>query len=331
MAGIARRVVRRVTRGVVERLARAQGYTLASSDFWGPVPDVEQLPEATWTRPSPLRGVHFDPEEQMAYIERELAVCIAAFNPPRAPGAPGFFLDNGTYSSVDAEILYGMVRRHRPNKIIELGSGASTLVIAAALARNVEDGSSCSHLVFDPYPGTVAAFGAAEISTLADVRPAPVAAVPSEEFESLEAGDILFVDTSHSVKTGSDVNLIVLDILPRVQPGVLIHFHDIFLPWEYPRQWIEEHWAHWSEQYLVQAFLAFNDSFRVLVSAHAVARAFPDRLARVIPSWVGREADPEKAATATSGWRATLTRFRHAPRPVVTPAALWIVRTDPGV
>ncbi len=96
-------------------------------------------------------------------------------------------------------------------------------------------------------------------------------------------GDILFVDTTHTVKIGSDVNFIVLDVLPRLAPGVIVHFHDIFLPFEYPRRWFETDGYLWAEQYLLQAFLAFNTAFEVLVPAQALARDQAERLRRVVP------------------------------------------------
>jgi hypothetical protein len=82
----------------------------------------------------------------------------------------------------------------------------------------------------------------------------------------------------------SDVNFLVLDVLPELAPGVIVHFHDIFLPWEYPRVWFEQMQYYWAEQYLLQAFLAFNDSFEVLIPAQAVAREHRERLTAVIPS-----------------------------------------------
>jgi hypothetical protein len=132
------------------------------------------------------------------------------------------------------------------------------------------------------------------------VVPTSAADVPLEVFASLGAGDVLFVDTTHTVKVGSEVVHVILDVLPALQPGVLVHFHDIFLPWAYPREWLEEHQWYWAEEYLLQAFLAFNDGFEILLPAQAMARDRPGRLAAAIPSFV-----------AGAG---------------VGPASLWLVR-----
>jgi hypothetical protein len=96
---------------------------------------------------------------------------------------------------------------------------------------------------------------------------------------------VLFVDTTHTVRTGGDVTHIVLDILPRLVAGVVVHFHDIFLPYEYPEDWVIGRRLAWGEQYLLQAFLAFNDAFEILVPNHATARGAPDALGSLVSSF----------------------------------------------
>jgi hypothetical protein len=103
-------------------------------------------------------------------------------------------------------------------------------------------------------------------------------------FDELESGDVLFVDTTHVVKLGSDVNHIVLQILPRLKPGVIVHVHDIFIPYEYPRQWPEKFGLFWNEQYLVHAFLAMNPGYEILFSVSALHRDRTDALRAMVPS-----------------------------------------------
>ncbi len=107
--------------------------------------------------------------------------------------------------------------------------------------------------------------------------------MPLTELDALEANDILFVDTTHTVKTGSDVNRIVLDVLPRLAAGVLVHFHDIFIPWEYHRHWIAGDFK-WNEQYLLQAFLSMNPGYEVLVSSQALVREHAVSVSELIPT-----------------------------------------------
>jgi hypothetical protein len=110
-------------------------------------------------------------------------------------------------------------------------------------------------------------------------------------FEELGDGDVLFVDTTHTVKIGSEVNVVVLEVLPRLRAGVVVHFHDIFLPFEYPRRWMEDFALYWNEQYLIQAFLAHNESWEVLVAAQALSRMRRQELTDLVgPAAVGYDA-----------------------------------------
>jgi predicted O-methyltransferase YrrM len=265
-----------LARGLLARV----GFQLVYASYDSPIPDVRSLEPEFFDRPDPMRGVAFDVDRQMEFVERELADHCRKFDPPMsaAEAAPHrFYLRNGTYESVDAELLYAMVRRFAPRRVVELGSGYSTLIIREALERHgVADIDRTLH-TYDPYPSSLLA---------ADwpVAPLPVQDISDEVFDELEAGDLLFVDTSHTVKAGGDVNRIVLDVLPMLRPGVIVHFHDIFLPYPYSRKHLEE--AHfWTEQYLLQAFLTANDGWEVLVGGYAVARAHPSRLGAVIPSF----------------------------------------------
>jgi Methyltransferase domain len=261
-------------------------FDIVRRDYYSPIPDLSTLPADIWLRRSEMHGVDLDPDAGIVFVERELAPFVAELEVPlEDPRHPGvFFLRNPGFGSVDAELLYGMIRFARPKRIIELGSGYTTLLINMAARRNLNDGASTQHVAYDPYPRE---------QVLGPTLPKPTRLeaisatdVPLEVFTELEAGDVLFVDTTHTVKLGSDVNFIILDVLPRLQPGVLVHFHDIFLPWEYPRVWFEQMQYYWAEQYLLQAFLAFNRAFSVVIPASAVAREHPGRLGQAIPSFV---------------------------------------------
>jgi hypothetical protein len=226
-----------------------------------------------------MPSVGFDLEAQ-----RRLLAELEALMPP-----PDQDLGGPWYGGDDARVLFGMVRHLKPRRIVELGSGSSSRVIQAAADANRAEGNELSHAIFDPFPESV------PVPTSAKVERLGATAVPAEQFERLEASDVLFVDTTHTVKTGGDVNHIVLNILPRLRPGVVVHFHDVFLPYEYPRDWVVEKRLAWAEQYLLQAFLAFNRSFEVLLAAYALAR---DGRLRGQPGafWIRRVAADDGAA-----------------------------------
>jgi hypothetical protein len=254
-------------------------------NYYSPIPDLSLLPGDIWRRHSDLCGVELDPEAGIEFLERKLAPFIAELDiQVEDPGRPGvFFLRNTGFESVDAELLYSMIRSARPKQVLELGSGYTTLLINMAVRRNAEEGVPTQHLAYDPFPREHVL--GADVPEPTQLEAVSATKVPLGIFTHLEAGDVLFVDTTHTVKLGSDVNFIMLDVLPRLKTGVLVHFHDIFLPWEYPQSWFEEMQYYWAEQYLLQAFLAFNEHFEVLVPAHAISRAYPDRLARIVPSF----------------------------------------------
>ncbi|MBS1887189.1 MAG: class I SAM-dependent methyltransferase [Actinobacteria bacterium] len=282
-----------IPRGSVSRFQTAEyeivpkgAYDIVRHDYYSPIPDLTLLPDDIWDRRNRLAGVALNVDDAIALIESELADYVAEFDFPAAgPRPPGeFFLDNTNYGAVDAELLYAMVRARKPRRVLELGSGMTTLLIGEAARRNAADGVATEHLAYDPYP---------RAQILGEDPPPPTRFAPKgatevglDDFSLLGNGDILFVDTTHTVKLGSDVNYVVLDVLPTLASGVIVHFHDIFLPWEYPREWFESMGYFWAEQYLIQAFLAFNGDFEVLIPANAVAVEHPDRLARAIPSFV---------------------------------------------
>jgi predicted O-methyltransferase YrrM len=326
---------RALMRSWAEILADKAGYELLRHGYYSPVPDVAELPEAIWKRRSGLYGLDFDPAAHMEILERNLARYIAETAFPIEAAGPGeFYLDNGSYGSVDAEVLYAMVRHHKPSRIIELGSGFSTLVINAATRRNEQEGQAAEHLIFDPYPSSASRQAATiqdAIRLAGDLQTVSATDVPLSQFESLTRGDILFVDTSHTVKSAGDVNRIVLEVLPVLQPGVVVHFHDIFLPWEYPRDWVVQFGYYWAEQYLLQAFLSFNRRYRIQLSSHAVVRAFPERVAGVVPSFIelrGSRCEMDVDPADNPLRRRVLERLRNPPSPSNPPAALWLEVSD---
>jgi predicted O-methyltransferase YrrM len=247
------------------------------------VPEVPAEHDPIWSRRSKLTGIELDLDTQLAFLDTQLTPYIAEFSPPEEPtGRDGdFYLRNLWYEDVDAEVLYAMVRHCRPKRILELGAGFSTLVSAAACLANERDGKPVELVSVDPQPRIALQGG---VAGLARLERRGAEELPLERFVELEPGDILFVDTSHTVKTAGEVNYLVLDVLPALTPGVVVHFHDIFLPYEYPRVFLENG-MFFSEQYLLQAYLSGNRAYEVVLAAHALARDRPDELGRMIPTF----------------------------------------------
>lgn len=286
-------------RGLRRGAARA-GFDVVLKTFYSPIPDLEGLPGDFFERAAPLPGIDLALDRQLEFVETRLAQPMAEFRPAPSPAAGRYRYTtaNPSYSRLDATFLYSIIRATKPRRVLELGSGFSTLVTAEAGQRNAAEGFALSLEAYDPYAGVVDE----GLPGLECLHPVPVQQVPTETFEALDAGDVLFVDTTHTVKAGSDVNFIVLNVLPRLRPGVVVHIHDVFLPFEYPRDFAEKYGLYWSEQYLVQAFLSMNPGYEVVLSGAALSRLrTSDFLARV-PAGVPAEGS----------------------------GAFWIRRTDPA-
>lgn len=264
------------------------GFDLVRRGFYSPIPDSAEIPDEAWTARSPLEGIHFDSFEHLRFVEDHLARYIPEFDSrfDTRTSFGTYDIRNLAYDEVDSELLYAFVRWLRPKRVVELGSGFSSAVLAHACEANRRDGSDCRYEIFDPYPRP----WIPELPGLAANHEVPAQEVPVEVFDTLAPDDILFVDTTHTVKIGSEVNRIVLDVLPRLAPGVVVQFHDIFTPWEYHRHWIEGDWK-WNEQYLLQAFLTMNPGYEILVSCQALVREHWDELDRLIPT-LRRESAP---------------------------------------
>ncbi len=171
-----------------------------------------------------------------------------------------YYFNNDWYSYTDAIILYSLIRHLKPKRIVEIGSGFSSAVM---LDTNDLFFKKEIQLTFiEPYPERLISLLSATDKRSVNIVEALVQDVPLATYETLEAGDILFVDSSHIVKTGSDVNHILFEILPLLKPGVYIHFHDIFHPFEYPKEWVYGG-RNWNEDYFLKAFLMYNMTFEI--------------------------------------------------------------------
>jgi hypothetical protein len=190
-----------------------------------------------------------------------------------------YHASNEMFSRLDAWMLQGMLRHFRPRRMIEVGCGWSSLV-TARVNREQFDGA-LDFTCIEPYPPDFLGDGIPGISRLIT---SPVEQVPVETFLELSAGDFLFIDTSHTVKTGGDVVFLLQEVLPRLADGVIVHIHDIFLPWDYPLEWVLVGRA-WNEQYAVRSFLTFNSAFEILVSVSWMSQFKSDVLAEALPGF----------------------------------------------
>lgn len=250
------------------------GYEILWPTYYNGIPRFEELGADFWSRRGEMPGVELDPDRALGFLREELAPHLADFTPSETAAPGRYYVPNGSFDATDGAVTWAMVRKHRPQRVLELGAGFSSLLIRDALAANGRGRQT----VVDPFPRDNELAGG-----LVDLRRISATDLGRDDFGALAAGDILFVDTTHTVKVGSEVNHIILEGLPYLAPGVLVHFHDIYLPFEYPRRQVEGLGYHWAEQYLLQAFLAFNRDFEVLVPLHLLTREYADQLGEVLP------------------------------------------------
>jgi hypothetical protein len=238
--------------------------------FYSPIPDIKDLESRKiWEKKSELPGIDFRPREQLTLLE-ELghefgSECDWPLTPTAIPTQ--FYLKNNSFSYGCASALHTMIRHFKPQHFIEIGSGNSSKIISKALEMNEEEDPSRTpeYIIVDPYPSKMIS---TQLSCVSRVVKEKVECVDLKLFDILGENDILFVDSGHTVRTGSDVNLMILEVLPRLRPGVIVHFHDINLPYEYLKSYFTnpQFRMFWTEAYLLQAFLTFNRDFEILLA-----------------------------------------------------------------
>lgn len=234
--------------------------------------------EERWRRPAPLVGIHWDLEEQAAWLRANVGTFAAELPLPRlmadADAVGGF-----RYGPIEAQALYGIVRTRRPRRIVEIGSGSTTLVMSLAVQANVSTGHAATDIAaFDPYT-------AGRVAGLPHVSAARVHGIDlTPDDLALEAGDVLFIDSTHAVRTGSEVPHLYLDVLPALPPGVLVQIHDVYLPYLFTPL-LYETYFDWQETTLVAALLVNNPALRVRAGMAALAHAASPVLAELFPEY----------------------------------------------
>jgi len=263
------------------------GFHITPNHFYEPIPDTRTLKDDLWSKHSELVGININEKKQLELLSlfaSKFKNEYEAFPKSKTYTPYEYYVNNGAFESVDGETLYCMIRHFKPRKIFEIGSGNSTYLSAQAVLKNREEDDSyeCELVAIEPYPNEILKAGFPGLSKLI---PTKVQDIPLSEFKKLTENDILFIDSSHVLKIGSDVQYEYLEILSRLNKGVIVHVHDIFLPAEYLKEWVLKDYIFWNEQYLLQAFLVFNDSFEVLWAGSYMHLKHPDKLETAFSSY----------------------------------------------
>ena len=233
--------------------------------FYSPVVSVHEIEqresEIFKTAPRELPGINLNVKFQLSLIKKFLAYYDELPFSEKKSNQNKYYYENTYYSYSDAIFLYSIIRNYNPNKIIEVGSGFSS---ALMIDTNRMFFNNNIELTFiEPYPDRLKSLTSS--TDKYRLLEQPLQNININLFSSLQANDILFIDSTHVVKTGSDVNYLLFEILPILKSGVKIHFHDIFYPFEYPKKWVIKDKRSWNEDYFMRAFLMYNNEFEIIV------------------------------------------------------------------
>ena len=243
-------------------------YYFPPGHFYSPYVDVEEVrlrAESIYDFSADVPGIDLRIEAQFDLL-LEIADQYASFpyGPDQSEGLR-YNLDNGMFGASDASLLYCLLLHLAPRRVIEIGSGWSSGLMLD-VAESLGDESFALTLI-EPNTQRLREVLAPEDLSEVEIAESRLEDVDLELFDTLGSGDVLFVDSTHVAKAGSDVNTLFFDVLPRLASGVVVHIHDVFYPFEYPLRWLEMGRA-WSESYLLRAFLQFNDEFEILLFGH---------------------------------------------------------------
>lgn len=180
-------------------------------------------------------------------------------------------------------MLYAILRHQRPRRVIEIGSGWSSACTLDTVEQYLQ--GNCELTFIDPHPELL--FGLiGGAATQIRILKSPVQKVPLSIFNELRAGDILFIDSTHVLRTGGDVCFELFEILPRLAVGVLVHFHDMFWPFEYPRSWVIDENRSWNELYAVRAFLSYNAEWQIIMFNDYLAKLERPLIEKTYPEFM---------------------------------------------
>jgi predicted O-methyltransferase YrrM len=269
--------------GAVHRLALKAGIVILPNHYYTPIADVHELRRTRefWAPRSSMAGIEMNVAEQTKALRDTVMPYEPEFRGNRIyneGSAKGF---GPGFGYIEAQCFHGVLRYLKPRRIIEVGSGVSTYCALQAMALNASDGVSATITCIEPYPSHFLREARGKQITLIQ---SCVQHLDPTIFRDLQAGDLLFIDSTHAVKPGGDVTYIYLEVLPRLNPGVIVHIHDIYLPYLYQRDLLRGVFQ-WSETALLQALLTFNSKMSTWFCLSLLHYDAPDELREIFPEY----------------------------------------------
>ncbi|MFG0245058.1 MAG: class I SAM-dependent methyltransferase [Phycisphaerales bacterium JB052] len=264
--------------------AQSRGLHILPVHYYTPVPDTRTLRDSD----EAIFAQHIDYRCEQAMQElrqyaEQFQEKFAEIGSRNEADKRQFSFQGSPYHPLEAEVLYSTIRSSKPKKIIEIGCGYSTLLIAEALrdAKHDDPTFGCEYICYEPFRPSYLDPAPEQVTRFVDK---PVQELDCRTIAELGPGDLLFIDSTHVAAIQSDVVHEYLALLPALNPGVRIHIHDIFLPYDYPMNWMHKSRFFWNEQYLLFAYLLGNNGIRVTMPLHYLWRQHEAELRERFPS-----------------------------------------------
>lgn len=267
--------------GVTDKIFSKVGILPVPDHYYQPLVNPKKHLKKSLRDDRTLPGLDLNVQEQLdilAKFDYSLELLNFPIDEEKGSGTIEYFYNNRFYGPGDSEYLYNMIRYFKPGKIIEIGSGYSTLMAKNAIDKNKNEDKSyeCEHMCIEPYE-----MSWLESKNVKVIR-TKVEDIDTSFFRQLGPNDILFIDSSHIIRPQGDVLFEYLEILPVLNKGVIVHIHDIFTPKDYLDKWIYEH-RLWNEQYLLEAFLSFNNSFKIIGATNFLSHNYTSEYSAKCP------------------------------------------------
>ncbi len=252
--------------------------------FYSPIVDVAELAhraEAVFNPERSIGQIDLRAEAQLELLAA-LSPHAARLDFPEEPTeAGGFYFLNPYFSYGDALVLASFLMHLRPKRLMEIGSGFSSALALAVDAQFLDRNTEFTFI--DPFPERLYSLLDPAEQARHRIITTPVQDVPLHLFQELDSGDILFIDSTHVSKAGSDVHYEIFEILPSLKSGVYVHFHDIFYPFEYPPIWFFEENRSWNEIYLLRAYLTNNNDYEIILFNDFLGKKYPEAFENYLP------------------------------------------------
>jgi hypothetical protein len=283
--------------GIGVSICRGWGFQPILRHYYEPIPEYETVPPGYFEVRHDCPGVSLEMSAVLEIMQGLGAYGSECQWPEETPGDGGYFAANPSFGYSSAAILHSMIRWSKARKVVEIGGGYSSLISVEALKKN-SLGGNFQFICVEPFPNDLVERLIRENGKSSHLVQKKAEELNPDFFLDLNENDLLFIDSSHVSKLNSDVNFLYLNVLPKLNRGVLIHIHDIYYPYDYPREhFYGQKKIFWNEQYLLSAFLTNNHNFEIIFPGYYMQKDFNIEFQLAFPAY-----DSKKHRLTSSFW-----------------------------